>query len=108
MFENSVAIQDGAHEEVLCPHCDEPLVFGMKDNAHEFSIGLTKILECLVVAEHMGYVPPSQMTGGCRQADVTLLSRTFGIICSIKGSRHARLQAENRTATYQAYRKRAV
>lgn len=58
MFENSVAIQDGAHEEVLCPHCDEPLVFGMKDNAHEFSIGLTKILECLVVAEHMGYVPP--------------------------------------------------
>lgn len=38
MFENSVAIQDGAHEEVLCPHCDEPLVFGMKDNAHEFSI----------------------------------------------------------------------
>jgi len=58
MFENSVVIQDGVHEEVLCPHCDEPLVFGMKDNTHEFSTGLTKILECLVVAEHMGYVPP--------------------------------------------------
>lgn len=57
-FENNVVLRPGEHEEVLCPHCDEPLVFGMKDKTHSFSMGLTKILECLVIAEQMGYVPP--------------------------------------------------
>lgn len=57
IFENRATLRPEGHKEVLCPHCDEPLVFGMKDKFHEFSIGLTAILECVVVAEQEGYIP---------------------------------------------------
>lgn len=57
-FENRATLRPEENQEVLCMNCDEPFVFGLKDKSHEFSIGLTTILECLVVAEHEGYVPP--------------------------------------------------
>jgi len=37
--------------------CHEELVFALKDNCHEFSIGLSTILECVAVAEKEGYLP---------------------------------------------------
>lgn len=37
--------------------CREELVFAMKDNEHTFSMGLTTVLQCLIYAEHQGYVP---------------------------------------------------
>jgi hypothetical protein len=40
-----------------CPCCLEELVFAMKDNYHQFSIGLSTILSCLAIAEKKGYVP---------------------------------------------------
>jgi hypothetical protein len=38
--------------------CSEPLVFAMRDDFHEFSMGLLTLLKCLRVAEKDGYVPP--------------------------------------------------
>lgn len=40
-----------------CGRCSEDLVFAMKDNHHQFSIGMTTILRCLAMAEKDGYVP---------------------------------------------------
>ncbi len=40
-----------------CEECMEDYVFAMKDKHHEFSIGLTTILECLSLAEKEGAVP---------------------------------------------------
>ncbi len=37
--------------------CQEELVFAMKDNYHDFSIGLSTILQCIALAEKEGYVP---------------------------------------------------
>ena len=45
-------------DTTLCENCDEVLAFAMRDNFHEFSIGLSTILECLQIAEKEGYVPP--------------------------------------------------
>ena len=56
MFDNRACLEAG-QREVFCHHCDELLVFGMKYREHEFSIGLSSILECMVIAEHMGYLP---------------------------------------------------
>lgn len=56
MFNNRACLEAG-QREVFCPRCDELLVFGMKDREHEFSIGLSSVLECMVIAEHMGYLP---------------------------------------------------
>lgn len=56
IFENRAEYQNKA-EENHCPNCDEPLVFGLKDKYHEFSIGLSTVLQLLLVAEKQGYVP---------------------------------------------------
>jgi hypothetical protein len=38
--------------------CSDPLLFAMRDNHHQFSMGLFTILQCLRVAEKEGHVPP--------------------------------------------------
>lgn len=58
IFKNRALPEENGQREILCPHCDEALVFAMKDREHEFSLGLSSILECMVIAEHMGYIPP--------------------------------------------------
>ncbi len=40
-----------------CDCCDDPLLFAMRDNYHDFSIGLFTILNCLKLAEREGVVP---------------------------------------------------
>ena len=37
--------------------CHEELVFAMQDKTHQFSLGLSTLLECLMIAEKEGYVP---------------------------------------------------
>jgi hypothetical protein len=37
--------------------CDNHLLFAMKDNHHEFTLGITTVLECLALAEKSGAVP---------------------------------------------------
>lgn len=46
-----------AVQEKTCNHCDDPLLFAMKDNYHEFSMGLFTVLQCLKLAETEGHVP---------------------------------------------------
>lgn len=54
-------VQNEAHctaaEEKTCEHCDDPLSFAMRDNYHEFSMGLFTVLQCLRLAETEGHVP---------------------------------------------------
>lgn len=58
-FNNRAKNIDNQFTDVTnCDTCNETLVFAMKDNYHEFSIGLRTILECLAIAEKEGYVPP--------------------------------------------------
>ena len=40
-----------------CERCEDPLLFGLKDRNHEFSLGLSTVLECLKLAEKEGAVP---------------------------------------------------
>ena len=56
-LENQAQLREAENKEVFCPTCDEPFIFGMEDNFHKFSIGLTTILECTAIAEHLGYIP---------------------------------------------------
>lgn len=57
LLENRAVYDGPQSQEVLCPHCGEELIFGLRDNKHGFSLGLTTVLECLAVAEKQGYVP---------------------------------------------------
>lgn len=40
-----------------CDRCDDEIIFRLKDNHHEFSIGLTTILNCLKLAEDKNAIP---------------------------------------------------
>ena len=52
LLENSSAVFEND-----CEHCYEPLVFALKNNDTEFSVGLFTILNCLQLAEKNGDVP---------------------------------------------------
>lgn len=44
-------------ERVSCENCFEQVVFMLKDKDHEFSMGLTTVLECLSFAIKNGDLP---------------------------------------------------
>lgn len=44
-------------ERIGCESCFEQVVFSLRDNHHEFSVGLTTILECLAFAISQGELP---------------------------------------------------
>jgi hypothetical protein len=44
-------------EHFSCEECTEEYLFKMRDNYHEFSIGLTTILSCLALAQGEGALP---------------------------------------------------
>ena len=44
-------------EQIACDKCFEQVVFSLKDNYHEFSIGITTVLECLAFAIYQGNLP---------------------------------------------------
>lgn len=47
------AVEDHtAHED-----CQEELLFAMRDQEHDFSLGLSVVLNCLSIAEEEGFVP---------------------------------------------------
>ena len=54
--------------------CSNHLLFAMRDNYHEFTIGITTILECLRAAADQGAVPPLP--------DETKI--TFPILCLLR------------------------
>lgn len=44
-------------ERISCEKCFERVVFSLKDNYHDFSVGLTTVLECLAFAISQGELP---------------------------------------------------
>ena len=40
-----------------CDSCSNHLLFAMRDYHHEFTLGITTLLECLMAAEDQGAVP---------------------------------------------------
>lgn len=58
ILENQASLLDNGikdNSDNLC--CDELYLFDMQDNYHEFSIGLTTVLDMLAMAEAAGAVP---------------------------------------------------
>ncbi|SDP01787.1 hypothetical protein [Desulforhopalus singaporensis] len=44
-------------QDAWCENCDERLIFSLRDDHHEFSLGMRTILECLKFAEEQGEIP---------------------------------------------------
>lgn len=58
ILENEAELcNDKIKDHTDCQECGEDYLFMMKDNYHEFSIGLSTILSCLAMAEKEGAVP---------------------------------------------------
>lgn len=59
-----------AGERIVCENCSERVVFLMKDKDHEFSVGLTMVLQCLEFAVRNGDLPklPSSWVGAVERA----------------------------------------
>lgn len=55
IFFNRAEVENA--ERVVCDNCFEHIVFMLKDNNHEFSVGLSTILECLAFAISNGDLP---------------------------------------------------
>ena len=49
-------------EEIVCKKCYEPVIFHLKDKKHEFSMGLSTVLECLIFAIQQGDLPKLPMS----------------------------------------------
>ncbi len=61
VFANRATLRSDCEQKSDCTAfecCNEQLVFAMQDTKHQFSLGLSTVLECLMVAEKEGYVPP--------------------------------------------------
>lgn len=54
-FNNRATVKAG--ERVNCDKCYEHTVFFLKDNYHEFSMGLSTVLECVMFAIRKGDLP---------------------------------------------------
>ena len=54
---NEAILADTEARDNLNGCCDNFLLFALRDNYHEFSMGIKTILECLMVAENRGAVP---------------------------------------------------
>jgi hypothetical protein len=54
-FYNRAEVESG--ERVQCDNCFERTVFHLKDNYHEFSIGMSTVLECVAFAIRNGDLP---------------------------------------------------
>ena len=57
-FNNRVKLDEGSPlVPNQCERCYEPLIFALRSENQDFSIGLFTILQCLEVAEYEGAVP---------------------------------------------------
>ena len=57
-------------EKICCENCCEKAVFLLKDKEHEFSMGLTTVLQCLEFAIRNGCLPklPNSWVGAVERA----------------------------------------
>jgi hypothetical protein len=54
---NEAKLNNQEPQKSVCDNCDNSLMFLMKDNYHEFFVGIVTILDCLKKAEEAGEVP---------------------------------------------------
>lgn len=69
IYENRASLRNDCKNTTDCTDyecCPEELIFAMRDKYHEFSLGLTTILECLQIAESEGYVPELPIAWWCK------------------------------------------
>ena len=55
IFFNRAEVENA--EKIYCENCFEQVVFMLKDKDHEFSMGLSTVLECLKFAIENGELP---------------------------------------------------
>lgn len=56
VFFNRAEVENA--EQIVCDNCFEEIVFMLRDNyGHEFSLGLTTVLDCLAFAVNGGNLP---------------------------------------------------
>lgn len=55
IFFNRAEVEDA--ERIYCDNCFEQVVFFLQDKNHEFSMGLSTVLECLLFAVRNGDLP---------------------------------------------------
>lgn len=60
IFYNRARVQKA--ENINCESCFEPVVFHLRDNCHDFSMGLSTVMECLTFAIEKGYLPKLPMS----------------------------------------------
>lgn len=58
VLNNRSKLQQADEKTEFCAKCDNPVVFRLRDNYHEFTLGLDTILQCLHFAEEQGAIPP--------------------------------------------------
>lgn len=56
IFFNRAEVEEA--ENICCKNCFEQVVFLLRDKEHEFSMGMTTVLQCLEFAENEGEIPP--------------------------------------------------
>lgn len=57
-YNNDCKLENENVTEHDCEDCFEQYFFKMKDKDHEFSLGLTVVLDCLAQAQSAGVIPP--------------------------------------------------
>lgn len=55
IFNNRASVIN--EENLTCDNCHEHTIFFLKDNYHEFSMGLSTVLECVMFAIRKGDLP---------------------------------------------------
>ncbi len=55
IFFNRAEVKEAEH--IHCENCFEQVVFLLRDNNHEFSMGLKSVLECVMFAIKNGHLP---------------------------------------------------
>ena len=72
MNERSVGLEKA--EEIACDNCCESVIFHLRDKEHEFTMGLSTVLECVMFAIEQGDLPKLPMSW---LADVDHVCGTF-------------------------------
>ena len=60
MNEHSVDLEKA--EEIACDKCCESVIFHLRDKEHEFTMGLSTVLECIMFAIEQGDLPKLPMS----------------------------------------------
>lgn len=49
--------EEGNYEKHICEDCSDRMIFALRDNETTFTVGVTTIMECLILAAREGALP---------------------------------------------------